>query len=178
MAEVRRSNATARSSYSDVHTVRETILRHLGRRVGKTIGQIRQDVENDFGSLSPVAINAERALYRHLDFLMRAGCIRRIRDEDAMWDVEDNARNFHQFLYFFVHDRIPPPAKPYCRICGVVGARTDSHAAGHITLMRRREPLQYVSVHPDSGDQSVGPPASLTDGQPSCLAEAENETRS
>src|SRR5882672_9586320 len=105
---------------SDVRELRRCVLRHLGRRVGKTMTQLRCDVEDDYGGVS------ERRLYRHLNFLIRGRCVQRRRDPDLQWETIDTTTTYPVYFYLLVHDRLPRRYRAFCQICGLLRTRTSS----------------------------------------------------
>lgn len=154
-------SATARTPDAEVHYIREVILRHLGTRVGKTFRQIKNAVENDYGSLSSGdRASADRRLYRYLEFLLKAGCIRREHDDMAQWDREDVIAQTEKFFYFFVHDRIPPPCRTFCKTCGLIGARSTSHENGHRSFMKNNREISYISITSEGRRASAQIPGS------------------
>jgi hypothetical protein len=124
-----------------IRELRRCILRHLGRRVGKTMTQLRYDVEDDYG---PVG---ERRMYRHLDFLLQYGLVRRQRDADLQWETIDATTSYPVYFYFLVSEDRLPRHRVFCRICGLTHTRTSSHPE-HLRAARSRGygPPVYVSI--------------------------------
>lgn len=112
--------ADARRPDSPAKILREIILDHLNRRIGKTSYDLKQDVIDDFGSLSRRSDSGDRLFLRHLSYLIKVGCVR--RDED--FDLEMGQM---RPLYFLVTKEMPPAGKQFCRKCGLIGSRTMAH---------------------------------------------------
>lgn len=169
----------------EVACLRETILRHLGRRVGKSFSQIRSAVENDYGKIARRKDSADRRLYRHLEALVDAGCIRRERDEDLQWaDDTGTGHCAPQFYYYYVHDRLPERKTQACHVCGLVGANTRGHARGHVRFFREglrgKQPV-YIEVKSAERRPSCESPGSPqpagSAGQPAHPLRAEHHAR-
>jgi hypothetical protein len=136
--------ATGRARDAEVQILRETMLRYMGRRVGKTAAQIRVDVMDDFGSVG------ERRFYRQLAYLVEVGCARRELDPIANWDRVDSAEDGRAplvYMYYLVSEKLPPPGVPFCSVCGMLGTTTKTHPL-HLKASqeRRGTPAIYVPL--------------------------------
>lgn len=167
-----------------VACLRETILRHLGRRVGKSFSQIRSAVENDYGNIARRKDSADRRLYRHLEALVDAGCVRRERDEDLQWSDDTEGYCAPQYYYYYVHDRLPDRRPRSCHVCGLVGASTKGHERGHVWFFRNglrgKQPV-YIEVksaerQPSDENPDSPQPAESAD-QPAHPRRAEHHAR-
>lgn len=150
--------ATGSSRSNAVTILRETILRHMNRRVGKTAADLMVDVRDDYGSVG------ERRFYRQLTYLVEVGCARRDKDEMANWDRIESADNGFctlVFMYYLVDQRLPKPCSSHCDICGAIGTRTSSHPL-HLRLRRSLDgnPFSYVPLRSAARQPSASSPGS------------------
>lgn len=132
--------ADARHPDSSARILREIILDHLNKHIGKTSAELKRDVIDDFGSLSRREDSGDRLFLRHLQILIDLGCVR--RDED--FDLEMGQM---RPLYFLVKKEMPPPCREFCRKCGLIGSRTSRHPEHRGAMKRYRasgKPLEYA----------------------------------
>lgn len=144
--------ADARRPDSPAKILREIILDHLNRHIGKTSAQLKQDVIDDFGSLSRRSDSGDRLFLRHLSYLIKVGCVRRGRD----WDLEMGQ---WRPIYFLVTKAMPPARKQFCRKCGLIGSRTTAHPEhlGMWKAIRAGKAIeQYVTGFGPSPAQCAG----------------------
>lgn len=126
--------ATGRAPVGETRILRETILRHVDRRVEKISAEIKEAVLDDFGSCG------DRRFTRQLSYLVKVGCVRMGRD----WDLE---LGWWRPTYVLLSRKMPGVQRSFCGLCGMVGTRTSSHPL-HLRLARELhgQPPYFVPI--------------------------------